>query len=165
MINNTPINNNNNNNFIAQNTGQPPVGIIQNHLSTNKFNVIETKFPSTAGVLGSGFDQIGEAEGSGYVKELKFIVRNKDDSLSQKTYSQIRQEPKRGESISINRRDATFNIVGIVERDGDVYGVEDVKSSAKNEAVFNRNATGPETLFTDPKGKDTLTGAILKKLN
>jgi hypothetical protein len=115
--------------------------------------------------LGSGFNQIGEAEGSGYVQGLKFTVRNKDGSLSQKTYSQIRQEPKRGESISINRGDATFNIVGIVEPGGGVYGVGDLKSFAKNEAVFNRNATGPGNLFTDSNGKNTLTGAILKKLN
>ena len=161
MINNTSINNSN---FIAQNTGPSPVSIIQNHLLPNKFNVIETNFPSTAGVLGSGFDQIGEAEGSGYVKGLKFIVLNKDRSLSSKTYAQIRQELKRGESISINRQNEMANIVGIVESDGDVYGVEDVSSFAKNEAVFNRNATGPGNLFTY-NGKDTLKGAILKKLN
>jgi hypothetical protein len=111
-----------------------------------------------------GLDQLEQAEGSDYVKGLRFIVRDKNGELSQKTYSQIRGEKE--EAQSINRRNVVLNIVGIVEkRGGVVYGVEDIKSFAKNEAVFNRNATGLGNLFTDPNGKNTLTGASLKKLN
>lgn len=158
MINNTSINSN----LIAQNTGQSAVGIVQKHLSKDgEFKVIETKFPSAGGGLrAEGLDQIEQAQGSGYVQGLKFIVRDKNGGLSQQTYAQIRGE----EGGSINRRQETANIVGIAEPGGDVYGVKDVKSFAKNEAVFNRNATGPENLFTDSKGKDTLKGAILTKL-
>jgi hypothetical protein len=161
MINNTSINSN----LIAQNTGQSAVRIIQQHLLTNKFNVIETLFPSAGpGFDAEGLDQLEQAEGSDYVKGLRFIVRDKNGELSQKTYSQIRGEKE--EAQSINRRNVVLNIVGIVEkRGGVVYGVEDIKSFAKNEAVFNRNATGLGNLFTDPNGKNTLTGASLKKLN
>jgi hypothetical protein len=161
MINNTSINSN----LIPQNTGQSAVRIIQQHLLTNKFNVTETLFPSAGpGFDAKGLDQLEQAEGSDYVKGLRFIVRDKNGELSQKTYSQIRGEKE--EAQSINRRNVVLNIVGIVEkRGGVVYGVEDIKSFAKNEAVFNRNATGLGNLFTDPNGKNTLTGASLKKLN
>ena len=161
MINNTSINNSNS---IPQNTGPSPVGIIQKHLSQDgEFKVIKTTYPPVA-----GFAQqlnIENAGTSSYVQGLIFIVRDEKGGLSQKTYAQIRGE----EGGSINRQQTTANIVGIVEPGAGVYGVKDVGSfpvvGVKNEAVFNRNATGPENLFTDPKGKDTLKGAILTKLN
>jgi hypothetical protein len=55
-----------NSNLIAQNTGQSAVRIIQQHLLTNKFNVIETLFPSAGpGFDAEGLDQLEQAEGQG----------------------------------------------------------------------------------------------------
>jgi hypothetical protein len=160
MINNTSINNSS----IPQNTGQSPVGIIQRHLlKDSQFKVIDTKFPPVAG-FGNQLN-IEDAEASQYVQGLKFIVRDEKGRLSQQTYAQIRKEEAVG---AVNMRQTTANIVGIVA-DGGVYGVKDLGSlpviGVKNEAVFNRNATGPENFFTDPKGGNTLKGAILTKLN
>ena len=164
MINNTSINNSKS---MAQNTGPSPVSIIQKHLSKDgEFKVIKTTYPPVAGFGNQlNIENIENAGTSSYVQGLIFIVRDEKGGLSQKTYAQIRGE----EGGSINRQQTTANIVGIVEPGAGVYGVKDVGSfpvvGVKNEAVFNRNATGPENLFTDPKGKDTLKGAILTKLN
>lgn len=161
MVYNTPIPINHGG-LLARNLRQSPLDIIKKHLSQDgEFKVIQTKFPPLVNVFGQGLDDTGQAEGSPYVQGLKFFVRDeKGGGISQKTYADIR---------SINRQNKTANIVGIVELNGDVYGVQDEKPlllfGENNEATFNRKATRLGTLFTDSKDNNTLRGAKLKKLN